>query len=74
MLKWCCQKRISLLHTAWLDSYLSVVRYKERGRAVILHEVLGEEAHPGVISIEDYPLPGCFGLPNEVVFQQCGGI
>lgn len=37
----------------------------------MLHEVFGEEAHPGVIPVEDHPLPCCFGLPDEVVFQQC---
>lgn len=37
----------------------------------MLHEVLREEADPCVVSIEDYPLPCCFGLPDEVVLQEC---
>lgn len=53
-----------------LCTYLGVVRNKERGRPVIFHEVFGEKAHPGVVSVEDDPLPCCFGLPNEVVLQQ----
>ena len=51
-------------------TYLSVVGHKEGGGAVVLHEVFGEEADPGVISVENYPHPRCLGLPNEVVFQQ----
>lgn len=55
-------------------TYLGVVGHKEGGGAIVLHEVFGKKAHPGVISVEDDPLPRCFGLPNEVVFQQCGRI
>lgn len=35
----------------------------------MLHEVLGEEANPGVVAVEDDPLAGRLGLPNQVVFQ-----
>lgn len=56
---------------SWSPStYLGVVRNKERGGAIVFHEVFGEKAHPGVVSVEDDPLPCCFGLPNEVVLQQ----
>lgn len=37
----------------------------------MLHEVFGEKANPGVISVENYPLSCSFGLPNEVVFHEC---
>jgi len=50
--------------------YLGVVGHEEGGGAVVLHEVLGEEAHPGVVSVEHHPLAGCFGLPHQVVLQQ----
>ena len=53
---------------------LSVVGHKERGGAVILHEVLGKELHPGVVPIEHHPLARRLGLPDEVVLQQCGGV
>lgn len=36
----------------------------------MLHEVLGEETHPGVVSIEHHPLPRRLGLPHQVVLQQ----
>lgn len=56
------------------STHLGVVRNKERGGAIVFHEVFGEKAHPGVVSVEDDPLPCCFGLPNEVVLQQSGRI
>lgn len=40
----------------------------------MLHEVFGEKANPGVIAVEDDPLPRRLGLPNEVVLQQRGRI
>lgn len=36
----------------------------------MLHEVFGEKANPGVVAVEDDPLPRRLGLPNQVVFQQ----
>lgn len=51
-------------------TYLSVVRHEEGGGAVELHEVFGEEAHPGVVPVEDNLPPRRLGLPDEVVLQQ----
>ena len=53
---------------------LGVVGHEERGRAIVLHEVLGEELHPGVVPVEHHPLARCLGLPDEVVLQQRWGV